>query len=142
MKKITVIIISFLFMQMNCLASYGEEYVVVCHKECPVDTLTSQEVKRIFLGKMKKWPDGSSIDIVVNSNEEVHANFTRSALSKSPSQLSNYWRKILFSGRSVMPISVKNDVDAKSYVAEHTNALTYIDVTSFDDTLKKIIVVE
>jgi ABC-type phosphate transport system substrate-binding protein len=142
MKKFIVIIASFLFLQMNCLASYGEEYVLICHKDGPVDTLTSQQVKRIFLGKMKKWPGGSSVDIVVNSNKDVHAQFTRAVLNKSPSQLSNYWKKILFSGRSMLPVFVKNDLDAKRYVAEHTNALTYIDVTSLDETLKQIVIVE
>ncbi|MCP3890547.1 MAG: hypothetical protein GY702_17000 [Desulfobulbaceae bacterium] len=142
MKKLTVIIISFLFLQMDCMALYGEEYLVVCHKESPVDTLTSQQVQRIFLGKMKKWSDGSSIEIVVNSNKEVHAQFSRNVLNKSPSQLSNYWRKMLFSGKSMMPVLVKNDMDAKSYVAKHSNALTYIAITSFDPILKKIIVIE
>ncbi len=142
MRKSTVIIISFLLLQMNCPVSYGEEYVLVCHKECPVDTLTAQEVKRIFLGKKKKWADGSAIDIVVNANNEVHGQFTRTLLGKSPAQFSNYWRKILFSGRSMLPVSVKNDVDAKSYMTGHPNALTYVGVTSLDTTVKKLVVVK
>ncbi len=142
MKKMIAFIICFLFLQMNCPASYGEEFVVVCHQNSPVNKLTSKEVKRIFLGKMKKWPDGSSIDIVVNKNKEVHAQFTRDVLQKTPLQFSNYWRKILFSGKSVLPVFVENDVDAKSYLAEHSNALTYIEINSFDKTLKKIIIEE
>lgn len=142
MKNITVIIISFLFLQLSCLAAYGEEYVLVCHKECPVDTLTSQEVERIFLGKMKEWPGGSSVDIVVNSNEKIHVQFTRNMLNKSPSQLTNYWRKVLFSGRMMLPVLVENDADAKRYVVEHANAISYIGVTSLDTTLKEIIVIQ
>jgi ABC-type phosphate transport system substrate-binding protein len=142
MQKCTVLIVSFLFLLTTCLVASGEEYVLVCHKECPVDQLTAQEVERIFLGKMRKWPDGSGIKIVVNSNEEVHAQFTRNMLNKSPSQFSNYWRKILFSGKNILPVMVESDVDAQNYLLEHANALTYINVTNLNNTVKKILVAE
>ena len=137
-----MLIVSFLFLLTTCLVASGEEYVLVCHKECPVDQLTAQEVERIFLGKMRKWPDGSGIKIVVNSNEEVHAQFTRNMLNKSPSQFSNYWRKILFSGKNILPVMVESDVDAQKYLLEHANALTYINVTNLNNTVKKILVAE
>ena len=142
MQKSTVLIVSFLFLVTTCLVASGEEYVLICHKECPVDQLTPREVERIFLGKMRNWPDGSGIEIVVNSNEEVHALFTRNMLNKSPSQFSNYWRKILFSGKNILPVRVESDMDAQSYLLEHTNALTYINVTNLNNTVKKILVVE
>ncbi|MCB2182107.1 MAG: hypothetical protein KQH63_08795 [Desulfobulbaceae bacterium] len=142
MKKITVIIMSFLSLLMSSQTAYGEEYVLISHKKSPVEQLTSQEVKRIFLGKMKKWPTGTSIQIVVNINKEVHSQFTGDVLKKSPSQFSNYWRKVLFSGKSMLPVYVKNDEEAINYVSNHEDAITYINIAHYDDTFKKIAIVK
>ena len=142
MTKLAVIIISFLLLQMNCQASYGEGYVLISHPDNPVEQLTSLEIKRIFLGKMKKWPNGSAIQVVVNINKEIHPHVTKKFFHKSPSQYSNYWKQILFSGKSMLPVFVKNDEDAKRYVGKYENTLSFISVNNYDNTLSKIVIVQ
>jgi len=108
------------------------EFIIIVHKENPVDELTPEEVKRIFLGKQATWPDGSPITIVMNTNDEIHEDFTREMLQKSPVQLSVFWKKILYSGTGMLPLAVKDDEAAKSYVGFHKNAIGYIAPDSLD----------
>ena len=114
------------------------DYILVVNKENPVDRLTHQEVKDIFLGKKTKWGNELPITLVMNTNEEIHERFTRIMLQKSPVQLSVYWKKILYSGGGMLPLAVKDDEAAKSYVGTHKNAISYITEDALDRQVKKV----
>ena len=114
------------------------EFIVVVHPDNPTKSLTTSEAKRIFLGKRKTWPDGKPITIIMNTNDEIHAIFTRTLLDKSPTQLSVYWKKILYSGTGMLPLSVRDDEAAKSYIGFHLNAIGYISADSLDKQVKRI----
>lgn len=123
-------------------ATLGQEYVVVVHKDRQVDSLSPTELRRIFLGKTKVWPDGSAVLLVLNPNDSVHADFTRSLLHKSPRQLTTYWRKSLYSGRSMMPYVAESSDDITAYMERHKNAISYLSKSELDDSLKPIGIVE
>lgn len=114
------------------------DYILVVHKENPVDRLTHQEVRDIFLGKKIKWGNDAPITLVMNTNDEIHEQFTRVMLQKSPVQLSVYWKKILYSGVGMLPLAVKDDEAVKSYVGSHKNAISYITEESLDKQVKKV----
>lgn len=114
------------------------EFVVVVHKDNPVENLTARQVKSIFLGKDRFWPDGSPIVLIMNKNEDIHESFTRLILQKSPAQLSVYWKKILYSGASMLPLAVKDDEAVKSYMTLHLNTISYVDVDSLDKQVRKM----
>ncbi|MBU2536961.1 MAG: hypothetical protein KKH22_00870 [Proteobacteria bacterium] len=103
-----------------------------------MDRLNPQEVKDIFLGKKIKWGNDLPITLVMNTNDEIHERFTRIMLQKSPVQLSVYWKKILYSGVGMLPLAVKDDEAAKSYVGTHKNAISYITEDSLDRQVKKV----
>ncbi|MBA3004720.1 MAG: hypothetical protein FP813_12885 [Desulfurivibrio sp.] len=114
------------------------DYILVVNKDNPVDRLNPQEVKDIFLGKKIKWGNDLPITLVMNTNDEIHERFTRIMLQKSPVQLSVYWKKILYSGVGMLPLAVKDDEAAKSYVGTHKNAISYITEDSLDRQVKKV----
>jgi len=119
-------------------ADSGQDYVIVVHKESSVDALNSKELRRVFLGKISRWPDGSMALPVLNPKASIHDEFSRSILRKSPAQLSTYWRKNLFSGRSMMPYMAKNTEDLFAYLERHKNAISYLPVSELDDSLKQV----
>lgn len=111
---------------------------MVVHKDHQIDALSSTELRRIFLGKRKTWPDGTVVLPVLNPSDTVHADFSRNMLFKSPQQLSTYWRKNLYSGRSMMPYKAESVVDLTDYMNLHKNAISYLSTTELVDTLKPI----
>ncbi len=119
-------------------ASIGQEYVVVVHKDSPINAVSANDLKRMFLGKAKKWSDGSAVLLVMNPNDAAHAEFTRTLLHKSPRQLNTFWRKNLYSGRSMMPYLAENGDDLLSYLGKHKNAISYQSQTDLADTLKSL----
>lgn len=114
------------------------DYIIVVHRDNPVTRLGQDEVKRIFLGKLTTWPDGTPITIVMNTNEEIHDGFTRTMLQKSAVQLSVYWRKILYSGSGMLPLAVKDDEAAKSFIGFNKKAIGYISPDALDRQVKKV----
>jgi ABC-type phosphate transport system substrate-binding protein len=117
------------------------EFVVVVHKDNPVQRLTVAQIKSIFLGKERVWPDGSPITLIMNKNDDIHESFTRLMLQKSPAQLSVYWKKILYSGASMLPLAVKDDEAVKSYMTLHVNTISYVDVDSLDRQVRQMEVI-
>ncbi len=114
------------------------EFIVVVHKSNPIKQLPAAKVKSIFLGKEPSWPDGSPITLIMNKNDDIHESFTRIMLQKSPAQLSVYWKKMLYSGASMLPLAVQDDEAVKSYMSLHKNTISYIDADSLDKQVRKL----
>lgn len=135
-----IIFLTTLLLLLGSPRAQAADFIVVVHPENPTKALTTSEAKRIFLGKRKTWPDGSPITIIMNTNDEIHAIFTRTLLDKSPTQLSVYWKKILYSGTGMLPLSVRDDEAAKSYIGFHKYAIGYIALDSLDKQVKRVAV--
>lgn len=117
------------------------EFIVVVHKDNPIRRMPAAKVKSIFLGKEPFWLDGSPITLIMNKNDDIHESFTRLTLQKSPAQLSVYWKKMLYSGTSMLPLAVQDDEAVKSYMSLHKNTISYIDAESLDKQVRKVEVI-
>lgn len=114
------------------------EPVVIVH---PSNTaaLNEKNVQRIFLGKEKKFSDGNeSIPVNQVADSAVRAEFDKSVLGRSSSQVSAYWSKLVFTGKGVPPKEVANDAEVIALVAKNPSAIGYVDSASVDDSVKTI----
>lgn len=125
MKKIGIFLL--LFCGLGCLvAGYAlAEVVVIANKGVSQDSLTKDEIKNIFLGKMVKWPDNSSIHFVT-SKADVHGAFLKMYINRSTSQFRNYWRKMVFTGKGQKPKAFQSDEELIQYVSETQGAIGYV----------------
>lgn len=114
------------------------ETVVVVHPSNSTEIDTKQ-IQRIFLGKEKKFSDGSeTIPVNQVSDSSVRSNFDASVLGRSSSQVSAYWSKLVFTGKGVPPKEVENDAAVIALVAKNPSAIGYVNSTSVDDSVKVI----
>lgn len=114
------------------------ETVVVVHPSNSTEIDTKQ-IQRIFLGKEKKFSDGSeTIPVNQVSDSSVRSNFDTSVLGRSSSQVSAYWSKLVFTGKGVPPKEVENDAAVIALVAKNPSAIGYVNSTSVDDSVKVI----
>ncbi|MGB2426845.1 MAG: phosphate ABC transporter substrate-binding protein [Alteromonas sp.] len=114
------------------------ETVVVVHPSNSTEIDTKQ-IQRIFLGKEKKFSDGSeTIPVNQVSDSSVRSNFDTSVLGRSSSQVSAYWSKLVFTGKDVPPKEVENDAAVIALVAKNPSAIGYVNSTSFDDSVNVI----
>lgn len=114
---------------------------IVTHKKSPVSNLTRAELRDIFLKRRQVWPSGATI-VPINSSLDspLKKAFDQQVLGMSAQELGNYWVKEAVTGRSTPPRRVGTSALAKQLVAAVPGAVTYLELTRVDATVKVIAV--
>ena len=115
------------------------EHVVVTTAN-PTQTLSRHRLKKILLGKAKKWPDGNKIVLAVLARGPTHDSFIKHYARKTPKQFTNYWRKMVFSGKGKMPKSFSTEKKLMAFVALTPGAIGYIDSATPKQGVKILLV--
>lgn len=137
MKNLTAILICAYFLFHASISS--AEWVVIVSKSNPTQAVSQADVEKIFLGKLKLFPDGSSaipLDMPEKSGEKIA--FYQQAVGKTESQLRAYWSRIIFTGGGAPPKAVESATDMLKLVAENPNTIGYIDKSLVDDTVRVV----
>jgi ABC-type phosphate transport system substrate-binding protein len=121
-------------------AGASPEVVVVVSAKNPVSTLSKHQVADIFLGKMVRFPDGSQVEPIDQvENSAARETFYLKFAGKTPAQIKAYWSKIIFTGRGQPPPEVSNAIEVKKFIAEHPDAIGYIELKLVDDSVKVVL---
>ncbi|PCK07170.1 MAG: phosphate ABC transporter substrate-binding protein [Alteromonadaceae bacterium] len=117
--------------------SYAETSVIVHPSNG--NSLTAKAIQRIFLSKMKTFPDGDVILPIDQPLEtDIRKNFIKVILKKRESQMSAYWASVVFTGKGLPPKQVEDGKSVKNLVAKNPNTIGYIDSSKVDDSVKVV----
>lgn len=123
-------------------ASATEQFVVVVNNANPETLLKQALVKKIFLGKKSFWQDGHKITVLLQTEKDLHRNFTTTILDKTARQFKMYWRRELYSGTGIPPQQFSDDEAIKEEIAANPRAIGYIHPDSLDDSVKRVIILQ
>jgi ABC-type phosphate transport system substrate-binding protein len=128
-----------LFFQLMVFPSLSEaqDVLVIANKDVPVDALSRNEIKSIFLGEKIKWNNDSKITFVILKTE-VHDLFLKEYLGNTAAQYLNYWKKMVFTGKSKSPKSFSDTEKLIDYIAETGGAVGYLPASAYNDKVKII----
>ncbi|WP_442863957.1 phosphate ABC transporter substrate-binding protein [Alteromonas sp. ASW11-130] len=113
--------------------------VVVIVNPANSSAVDNESVKRIFLGKEKKFPGGGSATPINQKNDAASRNqFDEQVLERNSSQISAYWSKLVFTGKGTPPKEVADDAAAVAAVASDPSAISYVDSSAVTDAVKVI----
>lgn len=116
-------------------SSYAQ-LVIVINKENS-NTLSKKDVSRIFLGKEKKFADGSeTIPINQANGSSARDTFNQEVLGRSSSQVAAYWSRLVFTGKGIPPKEVDSSADVITLVEKNKSAIGYVDKADVTDTVK------
>ncbi len=134
-KKVTQIaLISAVLLSAN---TFAEVSVIVSKSNNA--TVSSDDVKRIFLGKSKKFSDGASaIPINLSASVAARAEFDDAALGKSTNQTKAYWSKLVFSGKGNPPQEVGTIAEMIELVSKNPSLIGYVDSASVTEDVKVV----
>jgi ABC-type phosphate transport system substrate-binding protein len=105
----------------------GQGFVVVVHAANPTPSLPREQVARLFLRKVSRWPGGSpSLPVDLRADAPARAAFTKRVLAKSVPSVKAYWQERIFSGRDVPPPEQPSEADAVAYVRLNPGAVAYV----------------
>lgn len=129
---------SVLLISVASTIAFADTSVIVSANN-PNSTLDQTAVSKIFLGKAKRFPDGSqALPVDQDEGSAVREAFNSSVLGKSDSQLKSYWSRLIFTGKGTPPKPSGDDAAVKDLVAKNPNIIGYIDSSAVDASVKVV----
>jgi ABC-type phosphate transport system substrate-binding protein len=104
----------------------AEEVVVIANTNAPAGSLSSDDVKNIFLAKKTQWDDGQKINFVTLKSGQTHDDFLKKYLGKSSSQFQRYFRTLVFTGKGSVPKSFDSEDAVVGFVTGTDGAIGYV----------------
>lgn len=120
----------------------AQEVAVVSAKSS-VTTLSKNQLADIFLGKSVRFPDGSQV-VPIDQSEGTLARdeFYIWIAGKSAAQMKAYWSRIIFTGRGQPPRAAQSSSETKKLVAANPNSIGYLEPKLVDDTVRVVTVTQ
>lgn len=117
----------FMIFSFNSAVTAQEHSVsVITHRDVPQEQLTKEDIRLIFLGKRMRWSNQAPITFVLSKDPESLEPFMREIMGKTQGQFTNYWKKMLFTGKGMMPRFLETDKEVIQYVKIHPNACGFV----------------
>ncbi len=129
--KIAMLVVCF------AVANVHSEVVVVVAADTPINNLSKSQISKIFLGKNRRFPNGTRALPLNQSEGTVQRNtFYRLFSGKSPAQIKAHWSKLIFTGRGQPPKEASDNEAVKYLLVNNGVNIGYIDRRAVDDSVK------
>ncbi len=132
--KLTMIVgLCLIVLSINTMA----DIAIITSANNDMGSLTSKDVKKIFLGKSNKM---NPVDQTEGS--DIRNAFYSKVTGKNKSKMKAYWSKMIFSGKATPPVASTDDSAIKSWVNKNKKAIGYIDSSAVDSSVKVLLTVK
>ena len=105
---------------------FAQDVLVITNKDNDAKSLSSTELKQIFLAQKQTWGSGEPIQLAVNSEDKKLIGDFAKLIGMDEASYSNAWIKITLSGKSPPPFSASNDNDTLDFVKKNKGAIGFI----------------
>ncbi|OQX21899.1 MAG: hypothetical protein BWK80_31910 [Desulfobacteraceae bacterium IS3] len=124
----------FLLLQHLAFVPLSEagEILIIAHKGVSAGELSKNEIKSIFLGEKIRWDDDRKMTFVILKTKE-HDEFLRAYIGNTAAQYLNYWKKMVFTGKSKSPKAFDTPEKLLEYVAETDGSVGYIPSEAYSE---------
>ena len=114
------------------------EILVIVNKSNNMRSISAQDLKNIYLGKSKKFPNGKRVEPLNLDYDGTREKFEAKILGKNKSALGRYWSKRIFTGKGKPPKSIGDDRDMVEKVSRSVNAIGYVKAGQATNKVKVI----
>jgi len=118
----------------------GRSLVFIVNKVSPVDNLSPQDLRRVFLGERTKWPDGHKITVVMqDQGTEERDAFLHLVCHMNESDYTRYVLQAAFTGAvQGGPRVLSSAAGVVKFVSLVPGAIGYVRSGETDDSVKII----
>ncbi len=122
---IVCVLISWMLCQPLAAEDQSDALLLIGNQTLSDYTLSQIDVQNIFLGKKKKL-DNHNITFVILKSGEIHEEFLKEFLARTPSQFNRYWKKMVFTGKGKAPKVFQTEEALLEYVRETEDTVGYL----------------
>ena len=130
--------IVFIFLSTIYLGA-NSNIVVIVSSNSTLNTITKNQISKIFLSKTKVLPNSIKALVVESSNKEIQKKFYQQISGKTQKQLKKYWTTMIFTGRGMPPKKLESQEDIINFVLNNDNAISYINKDKISSNKIKIL---
>lgn len=105
-------------------------------------TLNERQLRNIYLGKSRVFPNGNEATALDLSEGQARRQFIAKVLKRSEANLNSYWARMLFSSQGQPPRELDSEKAVKQAVAENRSAIGYIDADQVDESVRVLMTLE
>ncbi|MFZ3340035.1 MAG: hypothetical protein WA609_06690 [Terriglobales bacterium] len=106
----------------------GEPIVVIVNKSNPVDNLSMEELKKLFLSDRSRWDTGKAVaPVILPPGTPERTSFLKKVCGMSDADMNKYFMQAAFTGKSATPPKPLSSAAAvKAFVAESPGAIGFV----------------
>lgn len=121
---------------------HAVRFAVIVSKQNATTNITKADLRRIYVGAITRWPDGTRIAPVVFHPDTAEGHvFLEHVVEMTDIDYAQLWIGEVFRGESSSPPRVvRSDAEARQYVAAHAAAIALIAPAAIDATVKVLTV--
>ncbi len=101
-----------------------------------ISQISLGELRRIFLGQNRSFPDGSAA-LPVNTLGWRRQNFYQRVLLRTPEQMERYWARMVLVGDALPPRELEAG-DVRAMVAKTPGAIAYLDRSEVNASVRAL----
>lgn len=116
----------FALVTLSATVAYAGDIKVIANASVGAAEISSDELKRVFLGTKTSLGDGSRVEPVLEKGGAAHSTFLKEYLGKTDDALTTYYRSLVFTGKGSMPKVLSSDAEVAAYVAKTKGAIGYV----------------
>jgi ABC-type phosphate transport system substrate-binding protein len=116
----------------------AEPIVVVVNGKAPVQQLTGDEIKAIYLGEQGYWGQTKIRPISYRSPRGVQSDFLRRIVQINPANYAKYWIHRIFREGGVPPATADSRADLLRTVANQDGAIGFLFAADLPDNPKRV----
>jgi len=121
--------------------SYADIAVIVS-KGSAINSISSKELRKIYLGQSTETADGIALTPLDQSDKALHAVFTKNVLRKTGSSLNSYWSRQMFSGKGTPPTQISGgDAGVINMVKGSEKHIAYINADKVNSDVKVVLTI-
>jgi ABC-type phosphate transport system substrate-binding protein len=134
-----LIFASWLIAASLALPAQAQERLAVIVNAEREDTLTTEEVARIYLKQRRFWSERESI-VPINreADSDIRKAFTERVFADEARRLNTYWNRQYYKG-VMPPLTLASDEAVRRFVALEPNAIGYISESWLDASVRAVL---
>lgn len=109
------------------------DWVLIANPKSGIAHLSQDDVTNIYLGRYRRLASGVTAEPIDQpADSSLKARFYRQLVDKNLAEISAYWARLVFSGKTRPPRVVANEEEAVQFVSRNVDALAYVDKARVD----------
>jgi len=104
--------------------AHESRLMIIVNDQTSVNTISKRQLRKLFLGKSLKLPNGSRA--ILGTYAPLKNAFNKRALGRSSAQVDAAWSRLKFSGRAQQPSVFTTAEEVLRFVSATPNAIAYL----------------